>query len=139
MYRFLGVLSVTLALFAQPPSESAKLWAGISVQQPVFQVAGIAALQMSFAVVNDGSSAVNPNIEASHLFINGVEPQNWSFIIGNGLRTPDFKLLPSGGILSFGYALGDLFLKPGTYTVRWESANFKSADVVFRVVATAPN
>lgn len=87
-------------MFAQASSEPAKLWAGVSVLQPVFQLAGIAALQISFAVVNDGTTTANPNIEASHLFINGVEPQD---------------------------------------TVRWESANFKSADLVFRVVPTAPN
>ena len=129
------MIVVAFPLFGQPTSEQPKLWAGISVQQPVFGQTETAKLVMSFAVVNDGTSDANPNIEFSRLFINGVEPQNWGNIILNGLRTPEWKIFPPGRTLTFTYALGTLFSKPGVYTVRWEGVNFKSADLVFRVVA----
>lgn len=120
-------------LVAQTPAP-AKLWAGISVPEPVFSAANVARLQIFFAVVNDGSVPVNPDVEASHLLINGAEPKDWRFIIGNGLRTEYFRSLPPNHTLGFSYQLGRLFVKPGIYSVRWESANFKSADLVFRVV-----
>jgi hypothetical protein len=90
---------------------------------------------MSFAVVNDGVSTVDPNIESSHLFINGVEPKDWAFVIHNGIRGSSFYALPPGQTLQFGCLLGPrYFLKPGVYTVRWEGEDFKSQDLTFRVV-----
>src|SRR5258708_24262962 len=74
-------------------------------------------------------------IESSHLFVNGVEPKDWSFVIGNGLRNSYFKALPPGQILSFGYQLGPrYFSTPGIYSVRWEGPTYKSAEVTFRVM-----
>ena len=58
------------------------LWAGISVPQPIFGEGQAKKLQMSFVVVNDGPSTVNPKIDASHLSINGVEPKDWPIVIG---------------------------------------------------------
>ena len=131
-----SVLVVVFPLLGQPTPESiTKLWAGITVQQPVFGQTEIGKLTVSFAVVNDSTSTANPDVESSHLFINGMEPENWGNIIINGLRSPEFRSLPPGRTLTFGYALGTLFTKPGIYTLRWEGANFKSADLVFRVVA----
>jgi hypothetical protein len=111
------------------------LWAAISVPQPIFYQDRIEDLQMTFAVVNDGGSTVDPKIGSSHLLINGVEPQDWSFVIGNGPRNEWFNALPPGKTLQFTYLLGPrYFQKPGVYTVRWEGDNFKSPDLTFRVV-----
>lgn len=86
-------------------------------------------------MVNDGQTEVNPRIESSHLFINGGEPKDWAIVIGNGLRSSWFWALPPGKILSFRYQLGPrYFSKPGIYTLRWESANFSSPTVTFRVM-----
>ena len=134
MHRTTLMFVLSTLLLAQIPSEPSKLWAGISLQQPVFSTAELTRLQLMFAVVNDGTTTANPNIESSHLLINGVEPPNWEIIIHNGLRGPEFWSLAPGHTLKFGYALGSLFMKPGIYTVRWEGPNFKSADLVFRVV-----
>jgi hypothetical protein len=121
----------------QTTEPTPKLWAAISVPQPIFYQDRIEDLQISFALVNDGGSTVNPNVESSHLFINGVEPQDWSFVISNGPRNEWFKALPPAQDLLFGYQLGPrYFQKPGIYTVRWEGENFKSPELTFRVVPT---
>ena len=120
--------------------KQSRLWAAISVPQPIFDEGRTEDLQMSFAVVNDGTSTAKPNVESSHLFINGVEPQDWSFVIGNGPRNEWFNALPPGKTLQFTYLLGPkYFQKSGIYTVRWESENFKSADLTFRVVPLDEN
>ena len=75
------------------------LWAGISVGQPILGERGVEKLQISLGVVNDGSTTVDPRIGASHLSINGVEPNDWPFIINNGIRTTEFQALPPGHFL----------------------------------------
>ena len=110
------------------------LWAAISIPQPIYSEDGTANLRISFGVVNDGSSTVNPKIGASHLSINGVEPKDWPVVINNGLRTPEFEALPPGQNLSFGYMLGRYFTTPGVYTVRWWGENFTAQPITFRVL-----
>jgi hypothetical protein len=132
MFRFAGFfLAIVASLLAK-----GAVWAAISVQRPVLFEGHNDAFQMFFSVVNDGSSAINPQIERSHLLINGVEPKDWSLIIINGLRTPDFFSLPPGRLLQFSYALGRYFEKPGIYTVGWRGDNFKAADITIRVRAS---
>lgn len=120
---------------AQKPKQ-AKLWAAISVPQRIYvEGYGTEHLQIYFAVYNDGHLAVSPQVESSHLFINGVEPQDWSFVIANGIRNELFSSLPPGQVLQFTYLLGPrYFLKPGIYTVRWQGEDFKSPELTFRVV-----
>jgi len=120
----------------QTARPNSRLWAGISVPQPIY-VEGYETenLQIHFAVYNDGDLAVGPQVESSHLFINGVEPQDWSYVIGNGIRNELFSSLPPGELLQFTYLLGPrYFMKPGVYTVRWEGESFKSPELRFRVV-----
>ena len=119
---------------AQQQPKQVALWAGISVAQPIFAEAGLAKLQISFGVVNDGSATVDPRIGASHLSINGVEPKDWLLIINNGLRTPEFQALAPGHFLSFSYMLGRYFAKPGVYTVRWWGENFRAQPITVRVL-----
>jgi hypothetical protein len=113
-----------------------KLWAAISVPKPIFDEGfDTEHLQIYFGVYNDGDLVVAPKVESSHLFINGVEQQDWSYVIGNGIRNELFSSLPPGETLEFTYLLGPrYFQKPGIYRVRWESDNFKSPDLTFRVV-----
>ena len=112
------------------------MWAAISVPQPIIEEGGdVEHLPINFGVVNDGHATVDPNVESSHLFINGVEPPDWSFVIHNGIRGSSFYALPPGQALEFGYLLGPrYFQKPGAYTVRWEGENFKSPELTFRGV-----
>src|SRR5579871_1195073 len=75
----------------QKTKPASRLWAAITVPQPIFEEGGeVEHLQIDFGVVNDGHSTVNPNVESSHLFINGVEPQDWRMVIGNGGRSSWF-------------------------------------------------
>src|SRR5580698_5270410 len=84
----------------QEPKPTPKLWAAISVPQPIYAEGyETEHLQICFGVYNDGASAVGPNVESSHLYINGVEPQDWPFVIGNGIRNDLFRSLPPGEIL----------------------------------------
>jgi hypothetical protein len=121
-----------------PPTKAGApiaLWAAVGVTKPLFQLYEMQQMALSFIVVNDGTTTVNPRINSSRLLINGVEPKDWGIVIMNGLRTPDFESLAPGKILSFGYQLGPrYFSSPGTYSVRWEGENLKSAEVIFRVM-----
>lgn len=130
-----GIATAQAQNDSQQEAKKVALWAGISVPQPTFGEAQAKKLQMSFAVVNDGASTVNPKIGASHLSVNGVEPKDWLIVINNGLRTPEFEALPPGHVLSFGYMLGDrYFAKPGVYTVHWWGDEFKAQPITFRVL-----
>ena len=114
-------------------TQEGTVWAGVTVQQPIFAEDGIDALQMRFGVFNGGTSTISPNVESSHLFINGVEPEDWPTVRINGLRTPQFFSLQPGEWLDFGMALGRYFRRPGVYKVRWEGDNFRTAELTFRV------
>jgi hypothetical protein len=144
MFRRAGI-AVMIAGFAMAQggneaqaqkAKQEKLWAAITVPQPIFEEGSeTERLQIFFGVYNDGHTAVSPKVESSHLYINGVEPQDWSFVIGNGIRNELFSSLPPRQTLQFTYLLGPTyFLTPGIYTVRWEGDNFKSPDLTFRVI-----
>jgi hypothetical protein len=140
MFRVAVLVFVTISLgFAQDrtrsqdPPAPATLWAGISIKTPIIE-RNTETVQVNFGVFNEGLSTANPNVESSHLFINGVQTKDWNVVIANGLRTEWFKQLPPGRWLSFGYNLGRYFQKPGVYRLRWESEDFKSAELTFRVV-----
>jgi hypothetical protein len=141
MFRRVGLVLATAAFVLtqgrsdiQGQPTQTKLWAAITVQEPIFQEGRTESLVIYFGLVNDGTSTINPKIDSSHLFINGVEPKDWPFIITNGLRTPSFDSLPPGQYLRFTYVLGRYFQKPGVYTLRWKGENFRSADLTFRVL-----
>jgi hypothetical protein len=125
---------ITCAQGRDDSQREVALWAAISTPQPIFSATGTANLQISFGLVNDGRSTLNPNIGASHLSINGVEPKDWLFVINNGIRTSEFEALPPGHFLSFTYVLGRYFAKPGIYTVRWWGENFRAQPITFRVL-----
>jgi len=139
-----GLLAMVLSLFAQGPHraktkpESPKLWAAITVQEPIFSEGQTQSLQLAFGLVNDSRTVANPDIQSSHLFINGVEPQDGPFgaVVrdGSGPQTADFGALSPGHSLRFGYAMGSYFEKPGVYTVRWEGRHFRAPDLIFRVM-----
>jgi hypothetical protein len=111
-----------------------RLWAAMAINQPVFSKNRTDNLTLTFAVVNDGDSTVNPGIAKSHLFINGVELKQWEFISTNGPRSSVFTALPPKRTVMFGCGCGQYFSKPGVYTLRWQGENFKAPDLTFRVV-----
>ena len=115
-------------------AEQVKLWAAISVQNPVFPKSRAYDLAITFAVVNDGRTPVNPGLGSSRLFINGVELHDWHMIAINGPCTTFCEALPPGRTLLFSKGLGNYFKKPGVYTVRWEGQNFRTLDLTSRVL-----
>ena len=143
MARFALIVAVSLTLpviaAAQGRNESQRrakqnLWAAMTVSQPVIPKNRINDLTITFAIVNDGDSTVNPGVAASHLFVNGVELKQWAFISSNGPKGSFNTALPAKRTLLFVYALGMYFQKPGVYTVRWQGDNFTAPDITFRVL-----
>jgi hypothetical protein len=118
----------------KPQAAQVKLWAAISVQNPVFPKIRANDLAITFAIVNDGRTPVNPGIGSSRLFINGVELHDWHMIVTNGPCTSFCEALPPGRTLLFSKGLGTYFQKPGVYTVRWEFQNFRTFDLTLRVL-----
>jgi hypothetical protein len=141
MKRLLLVSVTTLALAGarggqttiDRPAQPA-LWASVAVSEPIFREGNTANLRVSFAMVNDGASALNPRIGSSHLLIDGVEPADWPFLINNGIRSLTHDWLPPGRFLQFAYDLGKYFQKPGVYALQWYGADFKAPTITFRVM-----
>jgi RNA polymerase sigma factor (sigma-70 family) len=112
-----------------------KLWAGMSVNQPLFRVGQTANLiQFSFVLVNETDKAIDPKIPGyPRLIVNGKE-LDLSSIPVVGPRDERFKALPPGEDLQFGMGAGQFFDKPGVYRVYWQGEEFRSNEVVFRVM-----
>jgi hypothetical protein len=136
----LTLLSAGLFIAAEPPKEAAKvkakLWAGISVNEPVFKQGGGKKVSILLALVNDGGDIIDPELDSSQLLVNGKLAKNWDITIGNGPRDDRFKALPAGDYLGFGYAydLAEYFTTPGIYKVCWKVKGFRTPEVVFRVL-----
>jgi hypothetical protein len=120
----------------ETPEPNAKLWAGLSVTSPTIGADDVQDGQffmVSFALVNDGDKAVDPEIDSSQFLVNGKELKDWGFIIRNGPRGKDFESLPAGQIVRFGKGMGRYFTEPGVYKLQWKGKAFESAVVEFRV------
>jgi RNA polymerase sigma factor (sigma-70 family) len=112
-----------------------QLWAGMSINQPLFRVGkDTNLLQFNFALVNESDKVIDPRIPGyPRLVVNGKE-LDVSSIPGAGLRDERFQALPPGDNLQFGMAAGRFFEKPGVYRVYWQGEGFRSNEVDFRVV-----
>ena len=106
----------------------------MTINQPVFSKNRTDNLTLTFALVNDGDSTVNPGVPKSHLFINGAELKDWEFINMNGPGTSRDSALPPKRTWMKTHSLGKYFKKPGVYVVRWHGENFKAADLTLRVL-----
>ena len=115
-----------------------KIWAAISVNEPVFVQGWTKNLQIYFTLVNDGSETVNPDISSSQIVVNGKAWEDSVNIFGNGIRDNRFEALPVGDYLLFTYALGDRFTTPGIYRVSWKGSGFESQEIIFRVLPQKP-
>jgi hypothetical protein len=126
----------------QPEAKGPRLWVVASVNQPVFlqhEETAPALFQIQFAVGNDGDAAVDPGVEASQLLVNGKEFKDGRLVIGNRLRSDEWKALPPGKYTKFGYALGRYFSELGVSTVVWKGKTFQSPEIVFRVTPKKVN
>lgn len=112
----------------------AKIWAAISVNEPIFIAGSTKNLQIYFTLVNDGATTINPEIEASEIIVNGKTWADSSLIFGSGLRDNRFTALPPRDYLLFTYALGERFKEPGIYKVSWKGKTFEAPEIVFRIL-----
>jgi RNA polymerase sigma factor (sigma-70 family) len=129
-----GAGAVTPAPEEAAPVRPPRLWAGLSVNQPVFREGDTGALQLTFTLVNDGHEVADPKLAAAQIVVNGKALPDSGRILSNGPRDGRFTALPPGDHLLFGYALGNYFEKPGVYRVHWQGEGFRSEAVVFRVL-----
>jgi hypothetical protein len=112
----------------------AKIWAAITINEPVFIAGWTKNLQINFTLVNDGAATINPEIEASEIIVNGETWADSNFIFGNGPKDNRFTALPPKDYLLFGYALGERFNEPGIYRVSWKGKTFEAPEIVFRIL-----
>ena len=111
-----------------------QLWAGISADSPMIELGSHPSIQLSFALINDSESTVNPGIDGSKLVINGQEWPESALLFGNGPRDSRYEALPAGDYLLFGSKTDTLFTEPGTYVVSWRGAGYESASITVRVL-----
>jgi hypothetical protein len=100
----------------------------------VFHRGEVDGLKVEFTLVNDGEATIDPKIGESRIVVQGKELAESGLILGNGPRDARFAALPPGQCLRFNSSLGDYFKEPGNYRVSWRGANFRSPEVVFRVL-----
>jgi hypothetical protein len=117
-----------------PAPKANGIWAALGVNRVVFRQSEVKGLTIEFTLVNDGEATIDPKIGESRIVVQGKELADSGLIMGNGPRDARFTALPPGEHLSFSYSLGDHFKEPGIYRVSWRGANFRSPEVVFRVL-----
>src|SRR5688572_1230406 len=108
----LTLMALMLWADAPPKKPAPKLWAGLGVTTPVIDADAVtdgAFFSVSLSLVNDGPTAVNPEVNDSTFLVNGKELKDWVHIIRNGPRGKDFESLPPGEPLRFGSAMGRHF------------------------------
>jgi hypothetical protein len=116
------------------PKKARSLWAGLSVNHPVFKAGQTKGLRIEFTLVNDGDQVIDPKIQESRIAINGKELSDSGLILGSVEEGTRFKELPPGESLQFDRLLGDQFKQPGVYRVSWKGAGFQSSEIVFRIL-----
>jgi hypothetical protein len=119
---------------ALDPRAERALWAALAVKHAVFDPGETRDMTIEFTLINDGDTVLDPQIGKSRIIINGKELPDSGLILGSGPRDAVFRALPPGARLQFGSALGKHFGEPGVYRVSWLGEDFRSPDVVFRVL-----
>jgi len=110
------------------------LWAGLSVNHPIFRAGQTKELRIEFTLVNDGDKVMDPKIPESRIVINGKELSDSRMILGSFQDGTRVKGLPPGESVQFDCLLGDRFEEPAIYRVSWKGAGFQSSDIVLRIL-----
>lgn len=131
---FVLILSVLLPLLTHVNAgqETPKLWAAISVNEPVFIELSNKDMMITFSVVNDSSDVVDPKTESSKIIVNGEVLETGVF--ANGIRPLNANALAPGEHMSLSIAMNAYFRKPGIYKVYWKGENFESQPIVLRIL-----
>jgi hypothetical protein len=110
------------------------LWAGLSVNHPIFRAGQTKDLRIELTLVNDGDQVIDPKIPESRIVINGKELTDSGMILRSVQQGDRSKALPPGQSLQFDCLLGDRFKEPGIYRVSWKGAGFHSPEIVLRIL-----
>ncbi len=110
------------------------IWAGLSVNHPIFKAGQTKDLRIEFTLVNDGNKVTDPKIADSRIVINGTELSDSGLILSSVQKGARFRALPPGESLQLECLLGDQFKEPGTYRVSWRNADFGSPEIVVRIL-----
>ncbi len=130
----LGLLVISMTYAQSQDDNNSRLWAAVSINEPLHQEGWTRNLLIHFTLVNDGNATLDPEIDSSKIIVNGVEIENSAFILGNGPRSPEWNALPPGRSIQFAKAMGDYFERPGIYRVSWKGENFETRAIEFRVM-----
>ncbi len=128
------LLGAVVSFSAPGKLKAGERWAGLTVSEPIVVAGKLATFNVTFALANDTDHPIDPDVSSWRLVIKGEEYPDSQFVFGNGPRDARWTSLPAGDHLLFGYALGDLFKTPGTYTLMWRGKDFQSPQVTFRVL-----
>jgi hypothetical protein len=119
---------------ADDPRAERGLWAALAVNHAVFQPGETTGLMIEFTLINDGDTVLDPQVGKSRIIVNGEELPDSALVLSRGPRDAAFRALPPRATLRFGYALGKYFAGPGVYRVSWRGEDFRSPEIVFRVL-----
>lgn len=116
------------------------IWAGISVNRPLYTQESVKSLTLTLALYNDSDEDFNSKAELrfSQLIVNGKELKDWDLIIASGPRDERHEVLGPHEDLDLTFNMGEQFAKPGTYKVSWKSKYFRSPEITFRVLPKKP-
>jgi len=76
--------------------KAGSLWAGLSVNHPIFKAGQTKDLRIEFTLVNDGEKLIDPKIPESQIVINGKEVSDSGSVLSSVKEDARFKALPSG-------------------------------------------
>jgi hypothetical protein len=114
--------------------KAGSLWAGLSVNHPVFRAGQTKDLRIEFTLVNDGDKVIAPKIPESRIVINGKDLSDSAMILSSVEEGAHSDALSPGESLQFDRLLGDQFKQPGVYRVSWKGAGFQSSEIVLRIL-----
>jgi hypothetical protein len=114
--------------------KAGSLWAGLSVNYPIFKAGQTGDLRLEFALVNDGDRVLDPRIADSRIVIDGKELADSGSIFSSVREGVRPGAMSVGDRLRFGLPLGDRFKEPGTYRISWKGAGFHSPEIVLRIL-----
>jgi hypothetical protein len=115
-------------------SKAGSLWAGLSVNHPIFKAGQTKDLRIEVSLVNDSDKVIDPKIADSQIVINGKESIDSGLIFSSVQKGARSRALSPGDSLQFSLPLGDQFKGPGTYRISWKGSGFHSPEIVLRIL-----
>jgi hypothetical protein len=114
--------------------KAGSIWAGLSVNHPIFRAGQARDLRIEFTLVNDGDKVIDPKIPESRIVINGKELSDSTMILSSVQKGAHSDALSAGESLQFDCRLGDRFKEPAIYRVSWKGAGFQSSEILLRIL-----